>query len=85
MAQFDTIKNKIGKLYYYAVIESSEWSKKKRIPLGTDFQQARKRFRIIEKDFEKEIKQGVEFESYGWEIGSRGKPKIKKMNAQRKY
>ena len=77
MAQFDTIKNKIGKLYYYAVIESSQWSKRKRIGLGSDYKVARERFRIIENEFEKEIKQGVEFESYGWEVGSKGKAKSK--------
>ena len=36
MAQFKTIKNKIGKIYYYALIESVKWDKVKRIALGTD-------------------------------------------------
>ena len=82
MAQFTTIKNKIGKKYYYARVESSQWTKHKHISLGTDYKIARERFRIIENDFEKEIKQGVEFESYGWEVGSKGKAKSKKMTIE---
>ena len=77
MATFITKKNKIKKKYYYARVESVKWVSVKLIALGTDYKIARERFRIIENDFEKEIKQGVEFESYGWEINSRGKAKSK--------
>ena len=80
MATFITKPNKIKKKYYYAKIQNSEWLKPKFISLGdvnTSYKEARKRYRIIENEFEKEIKQGVEFESYGWEVGSRGKAKSK--------
>tara|TARA_Y100001970_G_scaffold231184_1_gene287282 strand:- start:394 stop:1527 length:1134 start_codon:yes stop_codon:yes gene_type:complete len=80
MAHFVSNKNKVGKIYYYSEIKNAQEGLRKRIPLGTDYSLARDRHRIVEQEFEKEIKQGKEFESYGWEIGSRGKAKIKKKN-----
>ena len=81
MATFITIKNKIGKKYYYSKIQNKDWGTRfKRVSLGDNYVVARKRHRVIEKDFEKEIKQGVEFNAYGWEIGSKGKVVIKKTN-----
>ena len=82
MATFITTKNKIGKKYHYARIESVDWDKYKNISLGSEYKVARERFRIIENDFEKEIKQGVEFESYGWEVGSKGKAKSKQLTLE---
>ena len=77
MAHFVTIKNKIKKKYYYAEVVNKVTGLRKKVSLGADYKIARDRFRIIENEFEKEIKQGVEFESYGWEVGSRGKAKSK--------
>ena len=86
MATFITKPNKIKKKYYYAKIQNSEWLKPKFISLGdgnTSYKEARRRYRIIENEFEKEIKQGVEFESYGWEENSKGKAKQRTLTFEK--
>ena len=66
MAYLNKKINRVGKIYYYSVVQSVNWSKPMRISLKTsDISEAEERHQEVE-DYEKGLKRGQRYK-WSWE------------------